>query len=163
MSITYESIASTTLTTAQTSVTFSSISASYTDLVLIGNFVQSASTAFGSLSLRFNGDTGTNYSHIGLQGTGSSVSSFRASNGAQMDVGSQNVIGNQNIIIHIMSYSNTTTNKTVLSRYNNRAGLVMAYSGLWRKTEAINSLVFFPASQSFASGSVFTLYGIKAE
>jgi hypothetical protein len=160
---TYDKIQTYTAPSAQTSVTFSTISSAYTDLILVGNFVQSASTAFGSLSLRFNGDTAGNYSYTGLQGSGSgSGSSFRASNSTQMDMASQNVIGNQNIIIQIQNYSNTTTNKTAISRYNNPNGLVMSYVGLWRNTAAISSLVFFPASQSFATGSIFTLYGIKA-
>ncbi|NBQ97859.1 MAG: hypothetical protein EBU12_06490, partial [Microbacteriaceae bacterium] len=57
---TYSQIASTTLGSAASSVTFSSIAATYTDLVIV---VQAAVTA-GSIALRmqFNSDTGTNYS-----------------------------------------------------------------------------------------------------
>jgi hypothetical protein len=160
---TYTELRKTTVGTATNSITFDLTGISgYTDLVLVGNFVQSASTAFGSLSLRFNGDTTSNYSYTGLQGSGSgSGSSFRAANSTQMDMASQNVIGDQNIIIQIQNYSNATTFKTAISRYNNPNGLVMSYVGLWRKTpEPITSITFFPASQNFAVGSTFSLYGI---
>ena len=60
MATTYTPIATTTLGSGQTSVTFSSISGTYTDLILIA----SASNTGGATNIRlqFNGDTATNYS-----------------------------------------------------------------------------------------------------
>jgi hypothetical protein len=61
-----------------------------------------------------------------------------------------------------MNYANTTTYKTILSRINNPGGYVNASVSLWRKTpEAITTLEAYAAS-NWASGTTFTLYGIKA-
>ena len=57
---TYTPIATTTLGSAASSVTFSSISGSYTDLILITN--PSSATTDQSIYVQFNADTGTNYS-----------------------------------------------------------------------------------------------------
>jgi hypothetical protein len=73
MAITYEPIATTTLGSAAADVTFTSISGTYTDLVLV------AVTQIGSsgdyLGVQFNSDTGTNYSRTRLSGNGTSASS----------------------------------------------------------------------------------------
>jgi hypothetical protein len=63
----------------------------------------------------------------------------------------------------------TTTNKTVLIRAGNPAGGSGSYPGtgafvgLWRSTSAINYVSLIGNSNSFKTGSTFTLYGIKAE
>ena len=168
MTVTYEKIATTTLTSTQSTVTFSSISGSYTDLVLVMNPI--ANTASGSYPyLRFNGDSGTNYSRTMIAGTGTAAESDRSSNSSE----GYFIYGNQvqtnsafNGIININNYSNTTTNKTFLARTNVASGTgprVEALVGLWRSTSAINQIVLYCGSNSFVSGSTFTLYGIKAE
>jgi hypothetical protein len=69
---------------------------------------------------------------------------------------------NTNIIIDIMDYSNTTTNKTNLTRSNNVGNGLAAVVGMWRNTNAITSIRFFPDSGNFSTGSTFRLYGIQA-
>ena len=64
--------------------------------------------------------------------------------------------------IQIMNYSNTTTYKTALSRSNNANTGTDAIVGLWRSTAAINSIVVLISGNQFATGSTFTLYGIKS-
>ena len=59
-----------------------------------------------------------------------------------------------------MNYANTTTYKTVLTRASSNGDIVMANVSTWRSTSAITSLVY--AGATFNSGTVFTLYGIKA-
>ena len=62
-----------------------------------------------------------------------------------------------------MSYSNTSTNKSVLVRYGSASQGTMAQIGLWRNTVAITSLeITTDGGQTFNTGSTFTLYGIKA-
>jgi hypothetical protein len=159
MPITYTPIATYTAPSAQSSVTFSSISGTYTDLVLIAD--GSTSTATGNVRIYMNGDTTANYSNTRLLGDGSAASSARDSNvgsSAIGDWGTDRCI----LIINFQNYSNTTTNKTVLSRSNSE-GYVSAYVGLWRKTpEAITSITIFKNSANFTTGSTFTLYGIKS-
>jgi hypothetical protein len=165
MAITYEPIATTTLGSDSTSVVFSSIPQTYTDLIIVFNGFNTNATAM-DLEYELNGDSGNNYSETGLQGTGSSTSSFRHSNYGGGIVGSIWSTGRATVIGHFMNYTNTTTYKTCLGRFSTPSGgLVGATASLWRNTSAITSINFNqPAGQSgqFASGSTFTLYGIKA-
>ena len=161
MPATYEPIATTTLGSAASSVTFSSIVGTYTDLVIICNGTASANSDTG---IRFNGDTATNYSFTRVYGNGSVAASDRNSN--------QNYIPgavwytaatNSNSIINIMNYSNTTTFKTTVTRHNSSSTMVGSTVGLWRSTAAITSVTITTANaNTYSVGSTFTLYGIKA-
>ena len=161
MASTYEKIATTTLGSAQATVTFSSISGSYTDLVLISNF--GLTTAGQSCFFTVNGST-TGYSDTSLYGTGSTAGSVRLTSqtrGLLFDtvVGASTSL--QNVVIsNFMNYSNTTTYKTILSRGNNPSGSTEATVVLWQNTAAISSISIFTGSGNVASGSTFTLYGI---
>lgn len=163
MAITYEPIATTTLGSAQTSTTFSSISGSYTDIVIVANVNGSSTNA--DFGLRFNSDTGSNYSATAVDGTGSAASSWRRSNQTEMLFNNNAYITANSfttaVIISVQDYSNTTTNKTVLTRFNNAGNGVTATVGLWRNTAAINSITLLATNSGFGSGSTFTLYGIK--
>ena len=168
MTATYEKIATTTLGSAATSVTFSSISGSYTDLVLI---MQIASNSSNTLFARFNGDSATNYSTTRLSGTGSSAVSDRASNSSTMALSNYayplSTLGNTTHIFQVFNYSNTTTYKTAMCRANSASDGVDATVNLWRSTSAITSVGIstngFGGTSSLLTGSTFTLYGIKAE
>ena len=162
---TYVSIASQTLSSAASSVTFSSISGAYTDLVC----VYTANTASPvDMSVRMNGDAGSNYSFTWLSGTGTTAVSNRDSNYTRLIIDNYgyppSAASTYNVaIIQFMNYSNTTTYKTTLMRSNNAAAGVDAGVGLWRSTSAITSLVFnFSTGANIASGSVFSLYGIAS-
>lgn len=172
MALTYDPIATTTLGSNQNSVTFSSIPATYTDLIVVLNY--QCSDWGASTFIQFNGDTTTNYSDTWLSGA-SSATSGRDSTFAQIRVGcyAGGVESNTQRfdIAQIFDYANTTTFKTVLSRTNlpvassYGASEVGASVGLWRKTpEAINSirLFFGGGTVTFKSGSTFKLYGIEA-
>jgi hypothetical protein len=65
--------------------------------------------------------------------------------------------------MQIQNYSNTTTNKTALIRDNFATYGTFARVALWRSTSAITSITLTMSSSTFATGSQFTLYGIKAE
>lgn len=165
MAATYEPIATQTLSTSTATVSFTSISGTYTDLILIVNLAQAASN--NSLRFRVNSDTGSNYSYTSLQGDGSVATSSRESSitsGASSATGSTTIETNH--ILHFMNYSNTTTNKTILARGNRASAMTTTDVNLWRSTSAITSIELamggtFPTN-NFASGSTFTLYGIKA-
>jgi hypothetical protein len=166
MAYTYDAIATTTLGSSASSYTFSSISQAYTDLVLI---VQSKVTS-GTLQLYWqigNGsvDTGANYSGTQVEGDGASAGSRRwtGQNYWQGYFDYMTTADGFNQVASIINYSNTTTNKTAIWRANNAGTGTVAQAGLWRSTAAINTIKLFPAGGgSFAAGSTFTLYGIKA-
>lgn len=161
MPSTYTPIATTTLGSGATSVTFSSISGAYTDLILICN---GNTAANANNYLQFNSDTGSNYSATRLSGDGSAASSARNTSQTQMlldGFGYWTSTYEGNKIIHIMNYSNTTTNKTVLTRANTASKGTDAIVGLWRSTAAITS-VKFNSDSTIQAGSTFTLYGVKS-
>ncbi len=163
MPSTYEPIATTTLGSPSSSITFSSIPSTYTDLIIVTN-TQRDATGSGVVGFvaQFNGDTATNYSVTAVLGNGTTAFSGRDNNqtGAFVLTGQDGIWGNS--IINIMNYSNSTTYKTLLTRINTTSGNgVSAYVGLWRSTSAINS-VTLTGSASLKTGSTFTLYGIKA-
>jgi hypothetical protein len=167
MPATYEPIATTTLASAVTSYTFTSIPSSYTDLVLVANG-QVSSNANMYLQMG-NGsiDTGSNYSDTRLiaEGVGS-PSSSRASNATYIRLDGyafwRTSYSAMNII-QFQNYSNTSTNKTVLIRSGNGDGGVDAIVGLWRSTSAINQIKLGAiGGANLSSGTTLTLYGIKA-
>ena len=144
-----------------TAVTFNSIPQNYTDLVIVGNIGVSTST---SLSLLFNGGTTGNNSDTWMQGTGSSASSSRNTNASYFAQSNSSTVSD-NFILNIMNYSNTTTNKTYLSR-SNAAGLNTAvWTGLWSGTGATAAItsITLNINANLTSGSTFTLYGIAAD
>ena len=164
MAITYEPIATTTLSTATATVTFSSISGSYTDLVLV---ISPKNTAGSLVRLQFNSDTGNNYSRTVLQGNGTSATSVRSSSQGHIAIGEDaapsTTLGNTAFIVQVMNYSNATTYKTILSRENNAGVAVSATVGLWRNTSAITTIdVKQGGAAQFDTGSTFSLYGIKS-
>jgi hypothetical protein len=173
MPATYDCIATTTLSSAQATVTFSSISGDYTDLLITG---QIKGTQNAALLLRVgNGsvDTGSNYS----------VTTFAARyNQGSVDVASERYSSITSIYasgstwysgtnfgtlqMNLANYSNTTTNKTIITRLDavenaNYCG-PSAVVGLWRSTSAINIVTFSNNGGNFDVGSTFSLYGIKA-
>jgi hypothetical protein len=167
MPLTYEPIATQTVGSSVASITFSSIPSTYTDLVLVcsGGHVSAGDTMF----LRFNSDSGSNYSFTELWGNGSTPSSSRGSNQSSAFL-SNNLGGGtsagQSYIANIMNYSNTTTNKTMITRANqpdNTYPGVSAIISMWRNTAAINTIsVGRTGAGDLLAGSVITIYGIKA-
>jgi hypothetical protein len=155
-------IATQTLNSAAGTVTFSSIPQIYTDLVLVSIF---GPTAGDDLYLQFNGDAGANYSTTWLGGNGTTATSGRKTgdNGIQPRTPANQPSTVTTIYnTSIMNYSNSTTYKTALGRYNYASGFTEADVGLWRNTAAITSLTFKCIASTFVAGSTFTLYGIKA-
>ena len=162
---TYTAIATSTLSSAGT-VTFTSIPQTYTDLVII-LAIAGVSTDGQDCGLQFNGDTATNYSFTLIMGSGSVGQSYRfSSNRAIIDGGYSGIYnGASNAIANVMNYSNTTTYKTTIAR-GNSAGLQSAETtetvSLWRNTAAITQIKVMFNGYNFSTGTMISLYGIKA-
>lgn len=165
MPATYEPIATTTLGSSNTTINFSSIPATYTDLriVVVAQVLTSAQYVY----VQFNADTATNYSVTTLGGNGSAGGSSRVTSGSNIEGGYRSfmpVSSNWGLwTMDVFSYAGST-NKTVLINSNgdtNGGGGVDAIVGLWRSTSAINAIKLFNTNQ-FATGTTATLYGIKA-
>jgi len=157
---TYTPIATTTLGATASSYTFSSIPSTYSDLVLIATINGFASQT--ECGLRFNGDSGSNYSRTYLVGDGSVAFSGRSSNATNITI-SANTTSLEMFTVSIMNYSNATTYKSVVSRSDSAPTAVKTTTGLWRNTAAINSLsIVRTGAVDLPAGSTFTLYGIAA-
>jgi len=159
MTATYEKVATSTLGSSQSSVTFSSITGSYTDLVII---IDGVSSTGAELYVRFNSDSSSNYSFMQFYADGSSLGTDIRNNETSNRIGSIRTVQNS-VICNIFNYANTTTFKTTTSRDGAGTVITNTFTGLWRSTSAINAIQFFPATGTFNSGMVFTIYGIKAE
>jgi hypothetical protein len=157
----YELIESAILASNTPSVTFSNLntySSTYKHLQI--RYVWN-STIAAETRIRYNGDTGANYRRHFLQGNGSSVIS-----GSQPDAvaGGYNEVTNPtSTIIDILDFSSTTKNKTSRAVWGFTGnGYIGMVSGLWFATpQAITSIELSPTSGNYATGSRFSLYGIK--
>lgn len=167
---TYVPLANVTLGATTGSVTFSSISQSYKDLVIVITARQTASYTGNQLKFIYNGDTGTNYSEVTIQGNGSTASSGSDANinfgflgGTPSANAAAGLFGN--MVISIFDYSVTNKHKTSLSRSNNANAEVLSVAMRWASTSALNTITIYPdtnTGSSFVAGSSFTLYGIAA-
>jgi hypothetical protein len=159
MALTYEKIATQTLGSAVTNVTFSSIPSTYTDLVVI---VAGTTAATDTLAFQFNGDTGTNYSDTALKGNGSTASSDRRTGQTLGYFGTPST--SESVVIgQIMNYANTTTFKTSIGRGSAANQQVESRVTLWRSTAAITSIKILTGGASNINiGTTFSLYGIAS-
>ena len=163
MAVTYSPIA-TYSPSGTTTVDFTSIPSTYTDLVLVmSGSMASAANMFirvGNGSI----DTGSNYSLTQFVGSGSSASSSRLSGQTECKI-TEGLFFNTNeecnIILNFQNYANTSTYKTFISRTNSAGIGVNAAGCTWASTSAINCIRLY-GSQNFNSGSKVTLYGIQA-
>lgn len=169
---TYSSIATTTTTATTSSVTFSSIPQTYTDLVLvITPVLESASYPW----LRFNANSGNNYSDIYMNGNPSGAITGGARTAQSRGYIAEQVThltdGNAktNIIVNIMNYSDTTSQKTWFARGNSPySGTYTGnelIAGKWANTAAVTSITIGTAAggtdYNLAAGTFISLYGIE--
>ena len=169
MATTYEAIATVTVGSGgAASIDFTSIPATFTDLVVLMSCRRSLSTGTGQMSLTFNGSS-SGYSSRMLEGTGSSAGSNSYS-GVNMRIGQaepSNFTANtfMNTQIYIPNYA-SSNNKSVssdsVSENNATEAYAAMFAGLWSNTAAITSISLFPADiNNWAQYSTATLYGIK--
>lgn len=175
----YESIATVTVSSPQSTITFSSIPSTYKHLQVRCLTRGSTGISGGApVYLTVNSDSGTNYSTHHLIGNGSSAYADGHANASYiLDAygGFQTWSGGDTAncfgvgIIDILDYSNTNKYKTARALWgrdhNSTNGRVMLESGSWRSTNAITSLTFTTDATygvSWGQYSSFALYGIKA-
>lgn len=166
MATTYEPIATTTLSSAG-QFSFTSIPSTYTDLRIV--LVGTVNSDFDEPIMRFNNDTGTNYSVLSLYTAGASVSTQQNSSANRILLelsGGMYTTTPSLITVDIFSYAGSTY-KTVLStgsEDNGANGYVTRSVGMWRSTSAINRIDFLTtgSTPTFRTNTIVTIYGIKA-
>jgi hypothetical protein len=162
----YESIATSNVSTATPSVTFSSIPAGFTNLQIRGRWTYTGAGTNASLYLNFNGDTATNYAWHRLGGLTSSVQSDGYGNEGQIYVAAFYKATNYRgqFIIDIPDYLNTSKYKTIRSIHAGNSGAngyVGNWGGVWRNTAAITSITIADNSGNIEADCQFALYGTK--
>lgn len=170
MARTYEPIASQTLGSSASTISFTSIAATWTDLRLILSHLHTA-TVVQSAGVRFNSDTGSNYSTTYLDGNGSAAISGRLTNETSLVISYRPSASAPSdvpvlALVDVQSYANSSVYKTALTAqasHFSSGGFVSRYVGLWRSTSAITSIdIISRGGGSFLSGTTASLYGIKA-
>jgi hypothetical protein len=172
MANTYVLIASTTVGSGgASSIDFTSIPATYTDLVVKVSLRAANAAAYNSANLTFNGSA-TGYSEINLYGNSTGAVSL-SNSGTFIDYiwsdaanATTSTFGNTEI--YIPNYAGST-NKSVsfdITTENNagttNSSFAGVMAGLWSNTAAINRVTITAGSSStFVQHSTAYLYGIK--
>ena len=161
----YESIATVTVGAGGVStVTFSSIPSTYKHLQIRAMNILSGNV---NTTMRFNGDTASNYSQHNVYGYGTGTAAEGAANQSSMDLGY--AAGGSYptaMVIDILDYADTNKYKTTRHLFGNdtnstSAGRVGLFSNSWRSTSAITTILIYPDSGTISQYSSFALYGIK--
>ena len=151
---TYTPLATVTLASTAATVTFSSIPATMRDLIVVVNGKTSANQATG---LRFNSDSGSNYSMVRMYTTASSTSTTTYGLLTTGDPTADTLA-----IAQIMDYSATDKHKTFLVRSNIPANNTAAHAVRWANTAAITTVAVEAISTTWAIGTTLNLYGVIA-
>ena len=168
----YESIATVNVgVLGASTITFSSIPSTYKHLqiraIVRSNYLSSSNQ---NAYIQFNGDTAANYSYHELTGQGSTAGAGGSANvtGPRIinyatTVGLANTFGVG--VVDILDYADTNKYKTYRSlngNDQNGSGYVILFSGNWRSTSAISSIVIGDnGGGTFQQYSSFALYGVK--
>jgi hypothetical protein len=152
-------------TSTASSVVFSSIPATFTDLKLLISARSQSGGAFEGLYISLNG-TNSNFTGTYLQGIGSGTPSSGSIARYVGIVTASAATGNtfSNIEIYFCNYASSNYKSfSSDSVTENNATLSFAefHAGLWSDATAINSITLTPTTAGFATGSTFYLYGIK--
>jgi hypothetical protein len=156
---------------SQANVTFSSISSSYRDLVLVVRGRGTASAGAVTVRAQFNTDTGSNYQHEQLRyaGTANSIGQTTGESAITMEeipagTATANYAGW--VEARIYDYRGTTFYKVVGGRVGGHLAAsantneINMFSAQWNSTSAINEVKVLLSSGNFVDGSVVSLYGV---
>lgn len=158
----FESIATTVVGVGGAStITFSSIPSTFKHLQIR---IHDMPSADHNITVRFNGDSGSNYSYHNLSGNGSTAISNASVPETLMYLpGTSGGTGFPLVVVcDILDYADTNKFKTIRALggndNNSTQGVVAFRSNNWRSTAAVSSIVL---SGSLAQHSHFALYGIR--
>ena len=165
----YESISTVTVSSAVSSISFSSIPSTYKHLQ-VRWLAKTSDANYNAISIRYNSDSGSNYAWHTFYGTGSSVvteTGTSDTNIRSLAMSGTNFTNIFNVGVYdILDYANTSKYKTsrVLTGIDtNGGGYMNMGSGLWMNTNAISTITILPfnGSATLQQYSQFALYGIK--
>lgn len=181
---TYTPIESYTVSgSSTTAITFGSgntLPQTYTDLVIIIQGIQDSSYSARNMAIRFNGDTGSNYSSVQILNTSSGADANLGSAYGPLINSSSNTTSGvfATGIINVQNYASNNMYKTILceggsaAEFTSGGSNVGVYTGtntaLWRNTAPITQITLYASNTSGAgsganwlAGSTVTVYGIS--
>ena len=151
------------------SVTFSSIPSTYTDLVIKASGRSSLAAIYGSGELQFNSDTGSNYKWLRVGGAGSGSAGSDAASSTTSII--YEFVGNNstantfaNAEIYIPNYTSANQKSVSIDSVgenNATTAYATLASGLWTSTAAITSIKLFSSGNTILQYSTFYLYGVS--
>lgn len=149
-------LANFTVASAQATVTFSNIPATYRDLRLV---VSGGMTVASSLTMQINGDTTGKYNRVNVGGNGASALSTNTASATSIALNGFSTSGD-NSIIDFLDYA--VTDKQKIGQYRSNSQVYNVEGGHWRyaSTAAITSFAVSSGSSTFIAGTTFTLFGI---
>ena len=173
MATTYEIIASVTVGSGGAAdMEFTSIPATYTDLLVKVSARTDRALENDEVSVRLNANTSSVYTYISINGNGTSVGNntetnttrFRNVNDIPAATATSNTFGNTEI--YIPNYTNTSFNKSLsfdsTGENNATLSLIGMGAGLFGSTSAVTSITLFPrVGPNFVEHSTAYLYGIS--
>lgn len=151
-------------------ITFSSIPQTYTDLLLVGSTRTSNASDLGYVAVRFNGDSGNNYTYKFLNGfstgiyNGSSSSTSFTFASTSANSTTANTFGSFQFYIPRYTASTYKAIESACVTENNGTGAYMDITtSIWNSTSAITSIVVsdYINSSTIMQYSKVSLYGIK--
>ena len=167
MANTYYLIASNTIGSGgASSVTFTSIAQTYTDLKLVISSRSVAADTSDGLYLKIN-TSASSFLQSRVYGSGTAVTSNQTpTNIVTLDDAANNtanVFGSADIYL---PYYTASTNKAYyaysVEEQNGTASYIQLLSGLWNGTAAITEInLYYGSTSNIAQYSSFSLYGIK--
>ena len=164
-SATSMTLLSTTSITASSSITVSSISGSYTRLIVfVENF---ALNATGNVQIRFNGDSGSNYCSSQVQGQQGVINQTGAlTYFGTVAYGNLAATNNASFIVDIPFYANTAAYKNgtyqISGTYGGTSQPVSTAGGIaYRSTAAISSVTVMSAGEALIAQGSIKIYGVK--
>lgn len=155
-----QKLATTTLASGSTTVTFSNIPSSYKDLRIV---ITASADSYTNFWLTFNGDNGYNYNYRNVYTNGTTAALINTDNTSNpfLQEGGSFYTTKTTLNMDILDYAQTTKHKSYLSRYDNADSVTNMISGRWASTAAITTITFQVSSpRVFAATSTFSLYGI---
>lgn len=152
-------IASTRLTSSSSTITFSSIPATFKDLVVVSKIITNSNL---NIRWRLNNDTSSIYDRVSFYGgfgasptPSTTTTTYFGQQGANS--------ANSNIFSSVFSlhdYLNTSKYGMANWQCGNGQYRIEYGAGTWRSTAAVNRIDVYTTG-SYLAGSTFSLYGIE--
>lgn len=147
----FQTIATTSITSATSTISFGSIPGTYSSLWIVGNIIGGTSC---NITWTYNGSS-TNYGYVYMENA-----TFGSNNAYDKNLGGSFHTNSGTCLIKIPDYARTDKFKTAMGQYGTEL-YVSTIGAYWQSTAAVTSMVFSLTGTSFQAGSSLTLYGLK--